>query len=119
MGESSLGPRSRLPALPRGQGCFWILPKVLLHALVVLQLLLDAFKLSLQVSVARGNRRRRLILTTLPDGPRLRGGDPGAGSGPSACAARPQVHPCSFRARPKPGACEVSGKEQAGVGETG
>lgn len=112
-------PSSQLPAVPCGQGCFWVLPEVLLQALVVLKLPPDARKLSLQVSVARGNRRRSLILTTLPEGPRLKGGGPGAGSGLSVCAARPQVHTCSFRARPKLGACEVSRKEQAGVGETG
>lgn len=105
------------PQLLRGQGCFWALPEALLHALVVLQLPLDALKLSLQVAVAQGNRTMSLILTTLPAGPRLKGGDPGAGSGPSArCADSPQVHTCHFGARPT---CEVPRKEQTGVGDTG
>lgn len=56
-------------------------PEVLLCGLVVLQLLLDALKLSFQVGVAQGNRR--ISLTTLQVRPR-NGGSLGAGSGPSA-----------------------------------
>lgn len=91
-------------------------PEAPLHALVVLQLLLDALKLSLQVSVAQGNRAMSLILTMLPAGPRLNGGDPGTGSGLSArCTDRPQVNTCSFRARPT---CEGPRKKQK-VRDTG
>lgn len=53
------------------EGRFQFLPEVLLHGLVVLQLPLDVLKLSLQVSVAHGNKRVNLILTTLLAGPRL------------------------------------------------
>lgn len=58
---------------------FWVLREVLLHGLVVLQLLLDALKLGLQVSMAHGNRRISLILVTLPATPRPDGGIPGRG----------------------------------------
>lgn len=94
------------PQLLPWAGCLWASPEALLHALVVLQLPLDALKLNLQVAVAQGNRTMNLILTMLPAGPRLNGGDPGAD--------RPQVHTCSFRARPT---CEGLRKEQ--MGDTG
>lgn len=101
------------------QGCSWVLLEVLLRGPVVLQLLLDALKLSLQVSVARGHRIR-LSFTTLQAGSRLNGGSLGAGSGLSACCADGlQVHACSVGAQPRPGACEVPGKEQTGVGDPG
>lgn len=83
--------------MPPMQGCSWVSPQALLHALVVPQLPLDALQLSLQVAVTQGNRARSLIFATLPTGPRRNGGGPGAGSGLSAwCAHRPQVHICGF-----------------------
>lgn len=72
----------QLPLFPM-DGChagFWVSPEVLLRGLVVLQLLLDALKLGLQVHVASGNRRISLILTILPSGPGLNPGIPGAGT---------------------------------------
>lgn len=99
--HGQITPGRQLPAASCGY--FRFLPEVLLCGLVVLQLLLDALKLSLQVSVAHGNRRISLILVlTLPAGPRLNGGSPGA-----CCAMRSQVHTCSFGAKLRPGACEV------------
>lgn len=102
------------------QGCSWVLLEVLLRGLVVLQLLLDALKLSLQVGGARGHGRIQLSFTTLQAGSRLNGGSLGTGSGLSACCAEGlQVHACSVGAQPGPGACEVPRKEQTGVGDTG
>lgn len=112
-GESALGPWQPVSSCSCGQGCFWGLPEVLLHALVVLQLPLDVLKFGLQARVARGNRTS-LVLTAPLAGPRLNGGSPGA-----CCVGRPQVHTCSFRARPRQGACEVPRKEQTGVGDSG
>lgn len=79
----------------------------MLCGLVVLQLLLDALKLSLQVSVAHDSRRISLVLTPHA-GPRLNRGSPGP-----CCAVRSRRHTYSF------GACEVLRKEQTGVGDNG
>lgn len=99
-------------------GVFWVLREILLHGLVVLQLLLDALKLSLQVVVARGDRRTGLILTPLSARPRLSGGSPGTRSGPSARSAdRLWVHTHGSRAAPS--AHEVPRKQQAGLRDTG
>lgn len=94
------------------------LPEVLLCGPVILQLLPDALKLSLQVRVAQGNRRS-LRWPPFPAGPRLNGGIPGASRGPSAHG--PQGCVCSIGARAglRPGACEVPREEQVGVGDTG
>lgn len=113
----SLGTQCPGRAPPWGCSSAVVSPEVLPRGLVVLQLLPDALKLSLQVAVASAHRRTGLISASLLAQCRMsRAARRGA---PSRGADRPPVHSCRVRARPRPGAPKVPRKEQTGAGDTG